>query len=102
MSYLELNIIFVAVAALVLAGGLWRRAGRATAFIAVLVAIGVLFVLTIVFDNVMIVSGLFDYGESSLSWARIGLMPLEDLAYPLAGAMLLPGLWLLFSRGRKE
>ncbi len=110
MNYLELNTVFLAVAALVLAAALVRgasrdsglRAGRAGTLVAVGGAVVVLFVLTVVFDNVMIGSGLFDYGGATLSWARIGLMPLEDLAYPLAAALLLPGMWLLFSRGRKK
>jgi lycopene cyclase domain-containing protein len=61
----------------------------------------VLAVLTVVFDNLMIAAGFFDYGAGSLTGARIGLVPVEDLAYPLAALLLLPTLWWgLGERGR--
>ncbi|MBO0980012.1 lycopene cyclase domain-containing protein [Microbacterium sp. SD291] len=53
----------------------------------------VLVLLTAVFDTVMIASGLFHYSAAHLLGVRIGLAPLEDFAYPLAGAVLLPALW---------
>ena len=44
-------------------------------------------VLTAVFDNVMIAAGLFDLRPAThLAGLRIGLRPVEDFAYPLAGA----------------
>ena len=54
-----------------------------------------------VFDNVMIAAGLFDYGHELLVGAYVGQAPVEDFAYPLGSALLLPALWLLLtSRGR--
>ncbi|MCU1431998.1 MAG: prenyltransferase, partial [Actinotalea sp.] len=55
--------------------------------------------MTAVFDNLMIAAGLFEYGESKLAGLSIGLAPVEDLAYPLAGVLLLPALWHLLGRG---
>jgi len=105
MSYLELNAVFLgiaaaaALAALVLrwAGrGSLRRAGAAMAS-----TLAVLLVLTAVFDNAMIAAGLFDYSGHALSGARVGLAPLEDFAYPLGAALLLPALWMLLAvRGK--
>ncbi|WP_371708699.1 lycopene cyclase domain-containing protein [Nesterenkonia sp. NBAIMH1] len=58
-------------------------------------AMGVLFALTAIFDNVIIGIGLVAYDESVISGLRIGLAPIEDFAYPLAGVILLPALWVL-------
>lgn len=72
---------------------------RALAFLGL--AFAVLAALTIVFDNLMIAAGFFDYGAGSITGLRIGLVPVEDLAYPLAGLLLLPALWWgLGERGR--
>ncbi|MCU1432030.1 MAG: lycopene cyclase protein, partial [Actinotalea sp.] len=54
--------------------------GRAMAVTFVVLAL-----MTAVFDNLMIAAGLFEYGESKLAGLSIGLAPVEDLAYPLAG-----------------
>ncbi|SDQ14681.1 lycopene cyclase domain-containing protein [Microbacterium sp. cf332] len=51
-----------------------------------------LIVLTAVFDNVMIAVGLFTYPEEHLSGVRIGLAPIEDFAYPLCAAFLVPAI----------
>jgi len=69
---------------------------------AVGVTAAALFVLTAVFDNVMIGSGLFHYAPEHLSGVRIGLAPIEDFAYPLAAALLLPSLWTVLGRRRSR
>ena len=66
---------------------------RASALAAV-----VLLVLTAVFDNVMITVGLFTYPEEHLSGIRIGLAPLEDFAYPLCAAFLVPAVATLLEK----
>jgi lycopene cyclase domain-containing protein len=61
----------------------------------------VLALLTVVFDNLMIAAGFFDYGAGHITELRIGLVPVEDFAYPLAALLLLPALWWgLGERGR--
>jgi lycopene cyclase domain-containing protein len=57
-----------------------------------------LFVLTAVFDNVMIALDLFTYPPEHLSGLRIGLAPLEDFSYPVCAAFLLPAVYTLLSR----
>ena len=52
---------------------------------------------TIVFDNIMISLGLFGYGNGTLLGAYIGLMPIEDLAYPAIAVLLIATLG-----GRRE
>lgn len=97
-GYAALAALFLAIAALAgtaIALFSRRRPGGA----ALVVTAIVLFTLTAVFDNLMIAGGLFHYAEPLLLGARIGLAPLEDFAYPLAGVLLLPALWQVL-RGR--
>ena len=100
MTYLLLSLVFltVAVAVLVTAVALApdrRRLLRRWGLPAVLAG-AVLAVLTAVFDNLMIAAGLMVYADAAVSGLRIGLVPVEDFAYPLAGLLLLPALWLVF------
>lgn len=102
MTYLQLAACFVAVAAI---GGAalaatTRRRGPHPAAVAITVV--ALFVLTAVFDTVMIASGLFHYAPEHLLGVHIGLAPIEDFTYPLAGALLLPALWSALRRRRSS
>lgn len=98
MTYLLLSLPFVGVSVLVfIIGALHARrhsdAGRY--FSAWAVATIALLALTAVFDNIMIAAGFFDYREDGISGIRFALMPIEDFLYPLAGALLLSGVWQL-------
>jgi len=93
VTYLLLSAVFLAAAAVVAALG-WRRAPRGHGRAVVLSAL-VLVVLTIAFDSIMIATGLFGYAEAHIWGVRLGLAPVEDLAYPIAGVLLLSGLWNL-------
>lgn len=55
--------------------------------------------LTAVFDNVMITAGLFGYAPEGLLGPAVGLAPIEDFAYPLSAAVILPALWRRLTRG---
>ncbi|MHA7269717.1 lycopene cyclase domain-containing protein [Arthrobacter sp. HLT1-20] len=104
MNFSQLNTIFVALAVLVMVAALARQPRgtiRRTVVAAVVGTVAALVVLTAIFDNVMIASGLFDYAGHTLNGLRVGLAPIEDFAYPLAAGLLLPGLWLLFTKGRR-
>jgi hypothetical protein len=52
----------------------------------------------------MIGVGLVGYDPAKISGAFIGIAPLEDFAYALAAAVLLPSLWILLAprRSREE
>jgi lycopene cyclase domain-containing protein len=105
MTYPLLCAVFLAVAAMAgvaLRAAAGRSAGdgpppRAREILPVAAA---LIVLTAVFDNLMIVAGLFAYTDERTSGLRIGLAPLEDFAYPIAVAILLPALWGFLGRRR--
>ncbi|MBG6237502.1 lycopene cyclase domain-containing protein [Mycetocola sp. CAN_C7] len=102
MTYLTLSIAFLAVAAVVLALALATRDDRSDLVarwrLPVLAAGVALMVLTALFDNVMIATGLMVYEPGHLAGILIGSAPLEDFAYPLAGLLLLPALWSLLGR----
>lgn len=96
MTYALLALPFLAVAgAVAVAADRRRPGGRPAGWRAPALAAVALFVLTAVFDNVMIARGLFAYSDAHISGLRIGLAPVEDLAYPLAAVVLLPALWRL-------
>ena len=100
MTYWLINIPFLLVAALVLGVALGRKVPPR--IVPWVVSAGVMMVLTAVFDNVIIGSGLVAYDEELLSGVLVGLAPLEDFAYTLAAVMMIPALWHLLERRGSE
>jgi lycopene cyclase domain-containing protein len=97
VSYLELDLVFLAIAVVVGAVALAAR-GRSMVRewgLPMVIAAVALIVMTAIFDTVMIAVGLFHNDQQALIGLAIGLAPVEDFAYPIAGAILLPSLWLL-------
>lgn len=95
MTYWLLNLPFLAVVAVVaLAAVLVRRSPswRAIGLAAIL-----LLVLTAVFDNVLVGTGIVGYTEDRISGVKVGVAPLEDFAYTIAALVLLPSLWSLLT-----
>lgn len=97
MTYWLLNLFFAAAIAVLWIAVLLRHRGRRLPWLAVLVSVIAVSVLTVVFDNLMIAMDLFDYGDGTITGARIGLMPVEDFAYSVGAGLALPGFWLLFT-----
>ncbi|MDN5600563.1 MAG: lycopene cyclase domain-containing protein [Brachybacterium sp.] len=97
MSYAALAGLFLLVPAAVFVLAVVRRRPGPRWWWSTAVTIAVLLVLTAVFDTVMIAADLFRFAEGDLLGIRIGLAPLEDLAWPLAAGLLLPALWLLLT-----
>lgn len=95
--FLEMGLWFVAAAALLLLVVFAvKRIAYGQALAVLGMALGIMLVLTAVFDNVMIAAGLFDYGEQTLLGLYLGRAPVEDFLYPLAAVILMPALWWLF------
>lgn len=95
--------VLVAVAAGVVAAhraGTRARAvsGRRIALVTGIVAGVALLVMTVVFNNVIVTLGIVAYDPARISGVRIGAFPVEDLAYAIAAAVLLPALWVLLDR----
>jgi len=96
VTYALITLPFLAVTAIVTLATVRRPAfGRRVA--ASGIAALVLIALTAVFDNVMIAADLFTYPEQHLSGLRIGLAPIEDFAYALCAAFLVPAVFTLLS-----
>jgi len=52
--------------------------------------------MTLVFDNLIIGSGIVDYDYSKTSGIRLFLAPIEDFAYTLVALVLVPSLFNFF------
>ena len=81
---------------LAVAAAVVRRPGKRWWLVTAATIAGLL-ALTLVFDSVMIAADLFRYDEEQLSGIRIALVPVEDLAWPIAAGLLLPSLRLLLT-----
>ncbi|WP_062204907.1 lycopene cyclase domain-containing protein [Demequina salsinemoris] len=53
----------------------------------------VLLALTVIFDNVIVGAGIVGYDDAQILGIRLAVAPIEDLAYALAAALLVPTLW---------
>lgn len=91
MTYWMLNLVFLGAVALVAVGAAIAR--RSPSWRAVGLAAIPLLVLTAVFDNVLVGTGIVGYDPALISGAKIGVAPLEDFAYAVAALILLPSLW---------
>ncbi len=98
MTYLLLDLVFLA--AVVVVAGATALARRSPRWRAIGLAAIPLVVLTAVFDNALVGSGLVAYDPALLSGIRIGVAPVEDFAYAVAAVVLLPCLWSLLSPRR--
>ena len=95
MTYVLLNALFVAVALVVAIVAVRRGRMTKRLMVSIAVALALVLVMTAIFDNVMISAGLFAYDPTHVTGLQIGRAPIEDFAYPLAAAILLPSLWVL-------
>lgn len=104
MSYIVLatSLLVLALAVRFIGGAILRRRGERIPLRPTLFAALVLTVLTLVFDNVMIAAGLFQYADAHISGIKIGLVPIEDLSYPLALVIALPAVWALLPRKERH
>ena len=83
----------VSVAALVVLA----RAGR-RALLPALAGLVVLVLLTAVFDNVIVGTGIVAYDPGRILGLRLGVAPVEDFSYAVVAALALPALWVLLRR----
>lgn len=94
MSYFLLSIPFLVFTVLLVLLSLRKPGAKRRLLFSTLTAL-VLVVLTAIFDNVMIASGLVGYPKGASSGLRIGVAPLEDFLYPLVIAFAMPALGAL-------
>ena len=88
MSYGELNFIFLAIAGI----ATWVIKSKYNCFTTPIVLLPML-VLTAVFDNLIILSGIVDYDDTKLLGINIVAVPIEDFAYTVVAVLLVPAIW---------
>jgi lycopene cyclase domain-containing protein len=96
VSYWALNAFFLGAVAVVAIVAIATR--RPPRWLAVLASAAILLIVSAVFDNIMIGIGLVGYNRALISGVFIGIAPVEDFAYAVAAAVLLPSLWALLAR----
>lgn len=104
-TYAIINLPFLLVSVIVAALAVWRVRSRgedARAMRSWLTVGGitllVLVVFTAVFDNVIVGLGIVGYDPALILGAKVLYAPVEDFAYTIAAALLLPSLWVLWDR----
>lgn len=65
------------------------------------VVLGVLLVLSVLFDNLLVAMDTFRYNPQLISGWLVGRAPIEDLAYTVAAAVLMPAIWVRLGRNSK-
>lgn len=95
MTYVVLSVSVLALLALITIPTLRRLSQRP-----VLLAALALIALTAVFDNVIVGLGIVAYDDALTSQVRLWHAPIEDFAYALGAAMLIPALWMWLGKTR--
>ena len=90
-TYLILNTIFLAAAGL--AAWCFRSGLRNIQLWPLLIAAGVLLLMTLVFDNLIILADIVAYDPARISGWYLGRAPIEDFAYTLVAVLLIPVIW---------
>ena len=88
MSYGELNLIFLITAGIFT----WIIKSRYQCFTTPIVLLPML-VLTAIFDNLIVATGIVAYDESKLLGIKLLTVPLEDFAYTVVAVLLVPAIW---------
>jgi lycopene cyclase domain-containing protein len=100
VTYWTLNAVFLGVVALVAIAALISR--RSPSWRAVGLAAIPLLILTAIFDNILVGTGIVGYDAALISGAKLGVAPLEDFAYTIAALVLLPSVWSLLGGGSRS
>ena len=88
MTYGQLNLIFLAIAAL----ATWFIKSRYNCFTTPVVVLPMI-LLTALFDNLIIAAGIVAYDKTKLLGAFVGVVPIEDFAYTIVAVLLVPAIW---------
>jgi lycopene cyclase domain-containing protein len=88
VTYLFLNLAFMV--PIVIYKIIMRRYLPLTE-IAILTAL--LLIVTAIFDNFIVGTGIVAYDPDLISGLRIGFAPIEDFFYTLAAIVLIPSMW---------
>lgn len=93
MTYVTLSVVVLAL----LAGATLRVRRRIAPVPMLLAGLGLL-VLTVIFDNLIVGTGIVAYDANLISGVLMPIAPIEDLAYAIGAALLMPALWMWLAR----
>jgi lycopene cyclase domain-containing protein len=96
MNYLALNLIFLAVsffALFLVPKNRWP---------AYLVGMLPMILITAVFDNLIVSTGIVGYDASKISGIMVGAAPIEDFAYTIAAVLIVPSVWSAVLNRKKK
>jgi lycopene cyclase domain-containing protein len=96
MTYLTLNLIFLGVSMFAL---LLVPMNRWPAY---LIGLLPMLALTLIFDNLIVGSGIVEYDPSKISGVMIGRVPIEDFAYTIAAVLIVPSVWSAMVNRKKK
>lgn len=94
ITYLLLNLVFIAVTIGILVAVCWKQR-RAMPVRAIVLTTAILLLFTLVFDALIVASGIVDYNYTKTLGITFGPAPVEDLFYALLAGVLIPSLWKL-------
>ena len=95
-TYLALNLVFMLVAFVSLMLISRKNPWRAIGFTMIW-----MFLMTLVFDNVIIALGIVGYDENKISGLLLGLAPIEDFSYTVVSVLAVGILWHKFTKANK-
>ena len=96
VTYAVVNLLFILLALMV--SWRWIMRTQRHFMIITLHLLG----MTLIFDSLIILAGIVAYNSSKLFGIYLGLAPIEDFAYAIVAAMIVPALWHIFSKKKKE
>lgn len=94
----ELSYLSIALPPVLVAGLLALLLRKRLNLKALGLAAALTLVMTLVFDNLIILFGIVGYDESLISGVKLGVAPIEDFSYTLVGLVLIPLTWELLGR----
>jgi lycopene cyclase domain-containing protein len=97
MTYALLNLLFLI--PVLLLGLFYRSLIRGRVVAATLL---VLLIMTAIFDNFIVGSGIVAYDPNLLLGIYLGYAPLEDFAYTVVAALLIPICWWWLERREQK
>lgn len=92
-TYIILNVVFTTIALLILTALKAFRPNRVMA-----ATLGILLVLTALFDSAIITAGIVAYNPQTLLGIMVGAAPVEDFFYAVLTAVMIPSVWHLTKR----
>ena len=96
MNYLAMNAIFISISLLAL---LLVPKNRWPAYLVGLVP---MLLLTAIFDNLIVASGIVAYDPTKISGVMLGAVPIEDFAYTIAAVAIVPSVWSAMINRKKK